>query len=155
MKTVIIDGNNLMHKMPNLKSRLKDNPETARLSLTETVKSKIKKGEKVIFVFDGFGGMIKSKDIIFSGCKTADEIIRKYIEDNYRKNEIKVVSSDMEILRLAKVCGCEIMKSEDYISEIRIAGDKGKNINHLFINDSEKPDGMSKKDFEYFKNNFT
>jgi len=155
MKTIIIDGNNLIHKMPNLKGRLTENPEAAQLSLTETVKSKIKKGEKVIFVFDGFSSTIKSKNIIFSGSKTADDIIRKYIEDNYQKNVIKVVSSDMEILRLAKICGCEVIKSEDYIKEIRNTVSKGKNINHLLINDSEKPDGMSKKDFEFFKNNFT
>ncbi len=152
MRTVIIDGNNLLHKMQNLKRLFKENPESAQLSLYEAVKGKLSRNDKLVLVYDGFSS-IKSPNIIFSGVKTADEIIRKYIEDNYGKKSMAVVSSDNEILRIAQACGCEILKSEDFVSERKIM--KSDNINHVMPKNDEKPDGMSKKDFDFFKNQFS
>jgi len=152
MRTVIIDGNNLLHKMQNLKKLFASNPESAQLSLYETVKSKLSKNDKLVLVFDGFSN-IKSSNIIFSGVKTADEIIRKYIEDNYQKKSIAIISSDNEITSIARACSCEILKSEDFVSEKKTL--KNENINHLMPKDNEKPEGMSKRDFDFFKNKFS
>ena len=152
MRTVIIDGNNLLHKMQNLKRLFKENPESAQLSLYESVKGKMSRNDKLVLVFDGFSN-IKSANIIFSGVKTADDIIRKYIEDNYQKKSMAVISSDNEIISIARACSCEILKSEDFVSEKKTL--KNKNINHLMPKDSEKPEGMSKRDFDFFKNKFS
>ena len=152
MRTVIIDGNNLLHKMQNLKKLFASNPESAQLSLYETVKGKLSKNDKLILVFDGFSS-IKSSNIIFSGVKTADEIIRKYIEENYQKKSMAVISSDNEIISIAKACSCEILKSEDFVSEKKTL--KNENINHLMPKDNEKPERMSKRDFDFFKNKFS
>ena len=152
MRTVIIDGNNLLHKMPNLKRLFKENPESAQLSLYETIKGKLSKNDKLVLVFDGFSN-IKSSNIIFSGVKTADDIIRKYIEENYQKKSMAVISSDNEIISIARVCSCETLKSEDFVSEKKTL--KNENINHLMLKDSEKPEGMSKRDFDFFKNKFS
>jgi len=152
MRTVIIDGNNVIHKMNNLKRLFAENPEAAQLSLFESIKGKLSKNDKLVLVFDGFSN-IKSPNIIFSGVKTADDIIRKYIEENYQKKAIAVISSDNEILSIARACSCEILKSEDFVAEKK--GLKNENINHLMPKDNEKPDGMSKKDFDFFKNQFS
>ena len=152
MRTVIIDGNNLLHKMQNLKKLFASNPESAQLSLYETVKGKLSKNDKLILVFDGFSN-IKSSNIIFSGVKTADEIIRKYIEENYQKKSMAVISSDNEIISIARACSCEILKSEDFVSEKKTL--KNENINHLMPKDNEKPERMSKRDFDFFKNKFS
>jgi len=152
MRTVIIDGNNLLHKMQNLKRLFKENPESAQLTLYENVRGKLSKNDKLVLVFDGFSS-IKSPNIIFSGVKTADDIIRKYIEDNYQKKSMAVISSDNEILSIARACSCEILKSEDFVSEKKTL--KNENINHLMPKDNEKPEGMSKKDFDFFKNKFS
>ena len=149
MRTVIIDGNNLLHKYNNLKRLFLENPESAQLSLYESVRNKLSKNDKLVLVFDGFSN-IKSPNIIFSGVKTADDIIRKYIEDNYQKKSMAIISSDNEIISIARACSCEILKSEDFISDNKAF--KDKNINHLMPKDNEKPDGMSKKDFDFFKN---
>ncbi|MDD5363594.1 MAG: NYN domain-containing protein [Ignavibacteria bacterium] len=150
MRVVIIDGNNLLHKTPGLKKMFSENPETAQFSLYESVKSKVGKHDKLILVFDGFSSL-KSPHIVFSGKKTADEVIRKYIEDNYEKHAIAVVTSDNGILSIARMCGCEILKSEEFVA----AKKKNADINQLYIEDKEKPDGMSRKDFDFFKNKFT
>ncbi|MFZ4590305.1 MAG: NYN domain-containing protein [Ignavibacteria bacterium] len=152
MRTVIIDGNNVLHKMPNMKRLFKENPESAQLSLYESVKGKMSRNDKLVLVFDGFSN-IKSANIIFSGVKTADDIIRKYIEDNYGKKSMAVVSSDNEIVRIAQACGCEILKSEDFVIDRKIL--KSENINHVMPKDDEKPEGMSRKDFDFFKNQFS
>lgn len=152
MRIVLVDGNNVIHKIQGLKKIFSDNPEAAQLSLYESIKGKISKNDKLMLFFDGFS-TIKSPNIIFSGNKTADEIIRKYIEENYSKKKISVISSDAEILGLAKVCGCEILKSEDYVTQKQF--DAKSNINHYFKEENEKPDRMSKKDFDFFKNQFS
>ena len=153
MRTIIIDGNNVIHKMQGIRKLFSENPESAQLTLYESIKSRLNKNDKLILVFDGFSN-IKSPNILFSGVKKADEVIRRYIEENYNKKSIAVVSSDNEILSIAKACGCEILKADDFIVEGKIKSTD--NINHyLPKKEDEKPDGMSKKDFDFFKKHFS
>lgn len=154
MKTIIIDSNNLIHKISEIKKLFLESSESAQLTLMESVKSKVNKNYKLIFVFDGFGN-IKKNYVYYSGKISADEVIRKYIEDNYNKRTLTVVSSDSEIQRLAKVCGCEVKKSEDFWKELNPSPTKDKNINQLLYKDGEKPDRISKKELEEFKKYFT
>lgn len=150
MRTVIIDGNNLLHKTPGMKKMFSGNPEAAQYSLFESVKKKLGKQDKLVLVFDGFSS-IKSDRIVFSGKKTADDVIRKFIEDNYERIPIAVVTSDNAIISIAKACGCEILKSEDFVS----VKSKVETSHSEDTKDKEKPDGMSRKDFEFFKNKFS
>lgn len=158
MNTIIIDGNNLLHKIPSLKKNFTSNPDNTRRTLVEAVKGRMKIKAKIIFVFDGHSDD-RVQNVIYSGTKTADEVIRKYIEDNYERNAIKVVSSDNEITSLAKVCGCEVSTTENFWNEINTSSPtKGKNINQLYIYDKdekEKPSGISKKDFNEYLKHFT
>jgi predicted RNA-binding protein with PIN domain len=154
LKTIVIDSNNLIHKIPEFKKLFSENSESAQLTLIESVKSKVNKNYKLVFVFDGFGN-IKRNYVHYSGMISADEVIRKYIEDNYSKKTLEIVSSDAEIQRLAKVCGCEIKKSEDFWKELHPSTTKGKNINQLLYKEGEKPDRISKKELEEFKKYFT
>ena len=154
MKTIVIDSNNLIHKVPEFKRLFSENPESAQLSLIDSVKSKANKNYKLIFIFDGFGN-IRKNYVNYSGKKTADEVIRRYIEEYYEKKSLSVVTSDNEIQRLAKVCGCEVIKSEDFWNSINKENIKNKNINHLLYKEGEKPDRISKKELEEFKKYFT
>lgn len=158
MNTIIIDGNNLLHKIPSFKKSFAANPDNTRRTLVEAVNGRVKIKAKIIFVFDGHSED-RVQNVIFSGTKTADDVIRKYIEDNYNKNSIKVVSSDNEITSLAKVCGCDVSSSEKFWEEINSSSPlKGKNINQLYIYEKyekEKPNGMSKKDFNEYLKHFT
>lgn len=157
MKTIIIDGNNLIHKVQHLKTLFMKEKTSAQLALIESVKSRLSGNEKVIFVFDGFG-MIKGKDVIFSNEMTADEVIRNRIEKFNDHKKLKVVSSDNDIINLAKVCGCEVQKSEEFRNDINKTNSitAGKNINQNFIyNDSDKPERMSRKEIDEFRKYFT
>lgn len=153
MKTVIIDSNNLIYKVPDFRKLFNENPESAQLALVESVKTKVNRKYKIVFVFDGYGS-VKRNYIEYSGSKKADDVIRKYIEDNYTTKTLCVVSSDAEIKRLAKICGCEVKNSEVFWKEINLSPLKGKNINQLLYKDGEKPDRISKKELEEFKKYF-
>lgn len=154
MKTILIDGNNLIHKIPSVKSLFLKDKNASQLALLESVKSKLSRTDKLIIVFDGFGSF-KKAGIIFSGKITADEVIRNKIESFGDYKKLKVVSSDYGITNLAKECGCDVMKSEEFWKSInKENSDPGNdNINQNYIYD--KPETMSRKDFNEFKKYFT
>ena len=96
----------------------------------------------------------KKSNVLFSEKDTADNIIRKKIEKFGDHKKLKVVSSDNEIISLAKVCGCIIQKSEEFwkgINSVKSPTEKD-NINELYI---EKPNNISKKDMDFFKKQFS
>jgi len=156
MKYVVIDGYNLLHKIPYLKNLLKENPDSAHMSLLEQVKRSLKSGEKLVLVLDGYSNF-RSSNIIYSGNVTADEVIRTFIEDHYEKDSITVVSSDAYITNLASVCGCEVIKSEDFVRlknmDIKPAGRRERKEKP--DEDNEKPTDISKKDLDEFKKYFS
>lgn len=152
MKTIIIDGNNLMHKVYG-------NADN-QLAIVERVKTFIGKKDKVIFYFDGVGESNRN-DVIFSGKKKADELMREFIEKFKNHKMLKVVSSDREISGLAKVCGCEVQSSEEFFNQMdkemnKKNVTKGKNVNQRFIYDEkgEKPSGVSRKSLDEFRKLF-
>lgn len=142
--TYLIDGNNVIHKVTSLHKQFLLNPEFAVKALSEMCKSNLNKKVNVILVFDGYGES-HSGSIIFSGDKSADNVICSFIEANYLKEQIIVVSSDREILSKAKICNCKIISSERF----------SKGILKKIVKNQEKPDRITKKEFgeflEYFK----
>ncbi|MEO8665880.1 MAG: NYN domain-containing protein [Ignavibacteria bacterium] len=159
MKTIIIDGNNLLHKIPHLKNLFLKDKESAQVSLIETIRSRLNKNEKAIFVFDGHGS-VKKSGVTFSNDVTADELIRKKIEAFEDHKKLKVISSDNNISGLAKTCGAEVQRSEDFWNELNRTDPftKGKNINQNYLydkDDKEKPKRMNKREAEEFKKYFT
>ena len=157
MKTTIIDSNNLIHKVPHLKLLFIKDKEAAMVSLVETVKSRMNKTDKIIFVFDGVSDL-RNKDVTFSNNLSADEVIRNKIENFKDHRKLKIISSDTGITGLAKVCGCEVQRSEDFWNKINKVKSisTGKNINQNYIYDKkEKPDRMNKKEIEEFRQYFT
>lgn len=146
-KTILIDGNNLMHKIYG-------SPDNHN-ALISSVRNFLGAKYKVIFFFDG-NNKIEDKDVFFSGKKEADELIRNYIEKNKNPEHLIVISSDIAIASFAKTFGCEYKSAENFKSELNSSHiTKGKNINQNYIyNDSEKPSGISKKDLETFRKLF-
>ena len=63
MKTLLIDGNNLIHKIPAVKSLFLKDKNASQLALLEAVKSKISRTDKLIIVFDGHGSFKKAEVI--------------------------------------------------------------------------------------------
>ncbi len=118
LKRYLIDANNLIGKIPELK-KVKNNSSRDKLILLLQRYFSSKKVRVTIF-FDGYPAeIIKSNfEIVFSYNQTADELIKKTIEISVRNKNLNVISSDIEVYSFAKECGCTPIKSEEFYKNI-------------------------------------
>lgn len=137
----IIDGNNLIGKISSLKN-LPDK-QSAREKLTLLLeKYFLVKKIKVSLHFDGFENVpikVSGIKIYYSQNRSADEIITNEIEKIKNTKSTIVISSDTEIASFAKVCGCQVISSENFYKEL--ISFKGKI-------DDEKPTDFNKDEFK-------
>ncbi len=146
MQKFIIDGNNLIGKIPELKSIPKSNQQSARERLAAILDRYFTgKKLKITLHFDGFAGpAIKTNhlSIRYSESRPADDLIRKEIEHSKNPKLITVVSSDNSLGSFAKACSCTVVKAESFSKEIykkevndeadRIKGISKEEIKRLF-----------------------
>lgn len=122
MKKFIIDGNNLIGKIKTLVPFKEKEKQILQNKLTYMIDRHFANKKVDIFLyFDGFAGEkinVSKIKIVFSGGSTADEKIKKQIESEKNKRTLVIVSSDNEIRNFAKVCGCEILSSEEFGKEL-------------------------------------
>lgn len=137
----IIDGNNLIGKIPSLKN-LPDK-ETSRQKLAIMLERYFhKKKVKVSLHFDGFENepiKVSGLKIHYSQNRLADEKIKKEIDGIRNRNSVYVVSSDLEIIAYAKVCGCNVIKSEEFYNRMMIQDKTSK---------EEKPSDFNTDEFK-------
>lgn len=118
MKIYLIDGNNLMLKIKRTASVWKASKQGSRELLVSLLfeSPQLRKAKVKIF-FDGVeNGRISSAGMTlhYSGGKPADYYIRKEIEQSKNPKLITVISSDHEIINLAKACLCTVITSEEF-----------------------------------------
>lgn len=138
----IIDGNNLIGKIPSL-IKLHDRQDT-RHKLTLMLERYFqKKKVKVSLHFDGFENepiKVSGIKIHYSQNRSADEKIKKEIDGIKNRSSVTVVSSDLEIISYAKVCGCKVIKSEEFYIQMM-----NQNRNNK---DEEKPANFDTDEFK-------
>jgi len=122
MKKYIIDGNNLIGKIKLLSNLQKKDKQASREKLEHLVDRYFaNKKIEVILNFDGFANQkinTSKLKLFYSDNRSADEKIKKQIETETNKRNIIVISSDNNVREFAKVCGCEVILSEDFGKEI-------------------------------------
>lgn len=151
--TYIIDAFNVIHKSTSLRSIMLNSITEAGNSLIAKINN-FAKGYptyKFILVFDGtkFPINIYNTKInsLFSNNKTADELIKSYVNKE-QSNNLIVVSSDNEVYNNARINAKIVMTSEDFLKEIErtkttvFRNSKNKN--------KEKPQFTTKKDMKEF-----
>ncbi|MHC1739276.1 MAG: NYN domain-containing protein [Ignavibacteriaceae bacterium] len=153
MKEYLIDGNNLIGKVPNLQSLQKKDKESARESLVYLVERYFHSRKvKVTIYFDGYrnsGIKTNALNIKYSDSKTADEIIKKDIGLSKSPRNLVVVSSDNEITGFARVCACEVRLSEQFYATAE--KENGKSNGNEVKLENEKIDELSKSKSEFVK----
>ena len=132
MKIFIIDGNNLIGKDKKLMRIQKKDKQLSREKLAFLLDNHYQTSRNKVFLhFDGFKNIpinTSKIKIIYSDKKTADDLIRRQIENSDNPKNITLVSSDNSLIEFAKVCRCNILKSEDYIQQLKKTGkDEEKN----------------------------
>jgi predicted RNA-binding protein with PIN domain len=125
MKTYMIDGNNLIGKIKFLNQLQLKDKQSSREKLVFIVDNFFtSKNIKVLLFFDGYENLSipssRSK-IIYSRNKTADDLIKKQIENSKNPRNVILVSSDNNLVQFARVCGCSIFTSEKFAGEISIS----------------------------------
>ena len=122
MKKYIIDGNNLIGKIQSLANLQKKDKQGSREKLAHLVDRYFaNKKVEVILNFDGFADQkirVSKTKLVYSDKISADEKIKKQIEAERNSRNVVVISSDNNIREFAKVCGCDVISSEDFGKEI-------------------------------------
>lgn len=122
MKHYIIDGNNLLGKIPSIKKLQKINKQASREKLAFSIARYFSsKKNTVTLHFDGHLNetiKVSGIKIKYSGSITADDKIKNEIERSKNSRNIIVVTSDNKVAEFARVCSCEVIKSEDFSKKL-------------------------------------
>ncbi len=127
MRHYIIDGNNLIGKISKLQKLQQQDKQSSREKLAFLIEDYFhNKKAKVTLHFDGYENnpiRLSFAKIIYSDNKTADDKIRKQIEDSKNRRNLVVVSSDLSIVDFARKCSCNVITSEEFARQMFTAGD--------------------------------
>lgn len=148
MITYIIDGNNLIGKMPNLMKLQQKDKQASREKIALILERyfNIKK-VNVFLHFDGYpgpkinAGKIK---LVYSENITADDKIKQQISESKSPKTLTVITSDSNLSQFAKVCSCNVIQSENFISQINLNKNE---LDEQAIIESMKNDDEFKKLF--------
>lgn len=119
MLLYIIDGFNLVHKIPTVKKSNEPRRDLINYILNNKLTGSL--NNKVIVAFDGYPpdnfswqgqGNLK---VVFSGELSADAVIMRRLQNMPNKPEVVVVSDDREIRDAAKLAGAKICRTGDFI----------------------------------------
>ena len=114
----IIDGNNVIGKIPELFKLQKSDKQRSREQLVYLLQRYFhNKKINLTLHFDGFANIplpLSKGKIIYSENKTADSLIKENIERIKNRKNIILVTSDNELKNFGKACGCTIVSSKDF-----------------------------------------
>lgn len=137
--TILIDGYNLMHQLPELRKLLERDMELARQLLVRQLSEYAAlKGCRMIVVFDGDArthdpfDSVPNVQVLFSQLpEKADPFIKRLIEEHRREN-LLVVSSDNEIIQHARLYGAHSVKSQSFAHQMEEEQDQTGDIEKKF-----------------------
>ena len=128
MRTVFVDGYNVINSWPNLKEIKEYSYESSRQQLIDTLQSYSEfKAYKLFIVFDAHmvKGSVEKKErqgniiVVFTKeSETADSFIEKTVNNMGRKSEICVVTSDSLEQQVTFQRGATRMSSIEFYHEV-------------------------------------
>lgn len=154
MKTIFVDGYNVINSWPNLKQKKDSSFEGARQTLIDKLHNYgVFKACKIVVVFDAHKviGSLEKKEqvnknisIVFTkDGETADSYIEKKVNSLGRKHEIVVVTSDSLEQQIVFQRGAVRMSSLEFYNEIvkveksiQLKTDKNKSTHKNSISDN-------------------
>jgi predicted RNA-binding protein with PIN domain len=161
MKKFIIDAFNVIHKSSELRAKLGISPAIACNSLLSIISVYSAKYPSYSFIFVVDGNF---EDIFISNIKitikssknlTADQIIKEQIAFLSNTRNFTCVTSDTEVHNFARIHGCQVISSENFLKELQISQFSQYKSKSKFKNiKSEKPTNVSKKSIDEFKKLF-
>ena len=114
----IIDGNNVIGKIPELFRIQKNDKQRPREQLVYLLQRYFRnKKINLTLHFDGFANTqlsLSKGKIVYSENRQADSLIKENIERIVNRKNIILVTSDNELKNFGKACGCSIISSKDF-----------------------------------------
>lgn len=126
-----VDGFNLIYKFPELEERMYANDlRGARLGLLQILSKyrRYLKNTKIYIFFDGkkeksnptrqetYDGM----EIFYSQLDKADDLIKEFVKQHSKPNEIQIITSDNEILYYCRKFKSKTSTSEEFAKQVSI-----------------------------------
>ena len=148
MNKIIIDGYNMIHRVPKLNQFLEKSLERARHELILLLKSYLVRAKvQIILVFDGqysFLGTFEDNpnsklEVIFSKHPMkADPLIKAMIDKEKNKKTLTLVSDDVDIVNHARGQGTQVLSPVDFYHRIEKRIYKNELHNKYDINLTEE-----------------
>jgi uncharacterized protein len=143
VKHYLIDGNNLIGKIKTIQALQQRDKQASRVKLAQILgRYFAMKKAKVTLHFDGFANdpiNIPRLKIIYSENRSADDNIKDQIENSKNRKNLVVVTSDNNLREFAKVCLCDVIKSEEFVSRFLSSQDKNEEQERISsIDDAEE-----------------
>jgi predicted RNA-binding protein with PIN domain len=115
----VIDGYNVInHPQFHLKGRQFDHPQPALLAFIKSKNLTGSRRNQIMLVFDGFppaGVLLDGREVIFSRKISADEKIKRIVEESANRKNIIVVSDDKEIKFTTRSLGAKWLAVDEFI----------------------------------------
>ena len=119
MKTIILDGYNVIYKIPELTRKLDESLETARIALAHLLSDWRRRysNADICIVFDGKDheaidasfAKISGIECVFTRTgETADQRIIKIVHSSKSPRDILVISEDNSVINSCRVHGAEV-----------------------------------------------
>ncbi len=164
---LVIDAFNVMYKFPDLEDKMyRSELEDARRDFLNTLlrfKNRWSKKLDIHVFIDGKKKpgddtdceTISGMEIVYSKEFSADHMIRKFVKETKSPGEVRVVSSDKEVVYFAKKSKCHVQSSEEFAVWISrtLSGSKSDTTN--IDSDAEESPPVSKDDIAYWQQMFS
>lgn len=116
----MIDGYNLIKRNPALASKSLEDGRQAFINLIERYRPQGNLSNQVTVVFDGKPGMYgfpvaNEIRVVFTEYESADDLIKRRVEESKAKKNIVVVTDDRALLLYVRGCGATVMSGGDFI----------------------------------------
>ncbi|MDP8212466.1 MAG: NYN domain-containing protein [Candidatus Zapsychrus exili] len=141
----LLDGYNITNQMH---FSAKDSLEDQRNNLVNFIRTKRPCGStrnNVTIIFDGKSGISSRREtdiqVVFPSSISADDKIKKIVEESSLKKNIVVVTDDRDIQHYVSALGAKVMKVSEFLrSNKSLSKDRGK-----VQNNKEKSKNISKE----------
>jgi uncharacterized protein len=142
MNHFIIDGNNLIGKITDLKLLQKKDKQASREKLVHLL-NRFFAGKKIKLSlhFDGFQNValaLSKGKIFYSEKHSADTLIRKEIDNSKNPKLLTLITSDHSLMNYGRVNSCSIISSEDFYKEIQKSFEKNEETEKIKQLEKEK-----------------
>lgn len=117
----LIDGYNVIHAMPDLAERTLEAARTGFLTFLGAQRPQGSARNAVTVVFDGRDDVFWPEPpgeirVLFSRAESADDLIKRLIEDEVNPRGLVLVSNDRDLQQCARQHGGTVMAAETFIA---------------------------------------